>query len=254
MSDEVLVEVEDGVMVVTINRPKAKNSVNRAVAEGIAAAMDELDSNDEIRAAILTGADNTFCSGMDLKAFVTGELPGIKGRGFAGLVEALPKKPLIAAVEGYALAGGCEIAIACDLVVVADNSKFGIPEAKRGLVAGAGGLMRLPRQIAPRVAMELALTGDFIDAARAYELGLVNRVVEPGATLAEAKALAAKIAANGPLAVIASKQIIHESQDWTNDNMYANQSRIANPVLASQDAIEGATAFAEKRAPNWQGK
>ena len=254
MSDEVLVEVEDGVMVVTINRPKAKNSVNRAVAEGIAAAMDELDSNDEIRAAILTGADNTFCSGMDLKAFVTGELPVIKGRGFAGLVEALPKKPLIAAVEGYALAGGFEIAIACDLVVVADNSKFGIPEAKRGLVAGAGGLMRLPRQIAPRVAMELALTGDFIDAARAYELGLVNRVVEPGATLAEAKALAAKVAANGPLAVIASKQIIHESQDWTNDNMYANQSRIANPVFASQDAIEGATAFAEKRAPNWQGK
>ncbi|MDX1506136.1 MAG: crotonase/enoyl-CoA hydratase family protein [Spongiibacter sp.] len=254
MSDEVLVEVEDGVMVVTINRPKAKNSVNRAVAEGIAAAMDELDSNDEIRAAILTGADNTFCSGMDLKAFVTGELPVIKGRGFAGLVEALPKKPLIAAVEGYALAGGFEIAIACDLVVVADNSKFGIPEAKRGLVAGAGGLMRLPRQIAPRVAMELALTGDFIDAARAYELGLVNRVVEPGATLAEAKALAAKIAANGPMAVIASKQIIHESQDWTNDNMYANQSQIANPVFASQDAIEGATAFAEKRAPNWQGK
>ncbi|MGB1907560.1 MAG: crotonase/enoyl-CoA hydratase family protein [Spongiibacter sp.] len=254
MSDEVLVEVEDGVMVVTINRPKAKNSVNRAVAEGIAAAMDELDSNDEIRAAILTGADNTFCSGMDLKAFVTGELPVIKGRGFAGLVEALPKKPLIAAVEGYALAGGFEIAIACDLVVVADNSKFGIPEAKRGLVAGAGGLMRLPRQIAPRVAMELALTGDFIDAARAYELGLVNRVVEPGATLAEAKALAAKIAANGPMAVIASKQIIHESQDWTNDNMYANQSQIADPVFASQDAIEGATAFAEKRAPNWQGK
>lgn len=254
MSDEVLVEVEDGVMVVTINRPKAKNSVNRAVAEGIAAAMDELDSNDEIRAAILTGADNTFCSGMDLKAFVTGELPVIKGRGFAGLVQALPKKPLIAAVEGYALAGGFEIAIACDLVVVADNAKFGIPEAKRGLVAGAGGLMRLPRQIAPRVAMELALTGDFIDAARAYELGLVNRVVEPGATLAEAKALAAKIAANGPLAVIASKQIIHESQDWTNDNMYANQSQIADPVFASQDAIEGATAFAEKRAPNWQGK
>lgn len=254
MSDEVLVEVEDGVMVVTINRPKAKNSVNRAVAEGIAAAMDELDSNDEIRAAILTGADNTFCSGMDLKAFVTGELPVIKGRGFAGLVEALPKKPLIAAVEGYALAGGFEIAIACDLVVVANNSKFGIPEAKRGLVAGAGGLMRLPRQIAPRIAMELALTGDFIDAARAYELGLVNRVVEPGASLAEAKALAAKIAANGPLAITASKQIIHQSQDWTNDNMYAKQSDIANPVFASQDAIEGATAFAEKRAPNWQGK
>ena len=147
MSDEVLVSVEDGVMIVTINRPKAKNSVNLAVAKGIAAAMEELDSNDEIRAAILTGADNTFCAGMDLKAFVTGEMPIIKGRGFAGLCEQPPKKPLIAAVEGFALAGGFELAICCDLIVVADNAKFGIPEAKRGLAAAAGGLMRLPRQI-----------------------------------------------------------------------------------------------------------
>jgi enoyl-CoA hydratase len=155
MSDEVLVSVEDGVMIVTINRPKAKNSVNLAVAKGIAAAMDELDSNNDIRAAILTGADNTFCAGMDLKAFVTGELPVIEGRGFAGLCEATPKKPLIAAVEGYALAGGFELAICCDLIVVADNAKFGIPEAKRGLAAAAGGLIRLPRQIPSRIAMTL---------------------------------------------------------------------------------------------------
>lgn len=254
MSDAVLVSVEDGVMIVTINRPKAKNSVNLDVAKGIAAAMQELDANDDIRAAILTGADNTFCAGMDLKAFVTGELPMIEGRGFAGLCEQGPKKPLIAAVEGYALAGGCELALSCDLIVVADNAKFGIPETKRGLVAGAGGLMRLPRQIPPRIAMELALIGDFIDATRAYELGLVNRVVAAGGALEGAKSLAKSIAANGPMAVLASKQIVNESQDWSSEEMFAKQSVIANAVFSSHDAIEGATAFAEKRAPNWKGK
>tara|TARA_R110001583_G_scaffold1893_2_gene14419 strand:- start:361 stop:1125 length:765 start_codon:yes stop_codon:yes gene_type:complete len=254
MSDEVLVSVEDGVMLITLNRPKAKNSVNLAVAKGVAAAMDELDSNDSIRCAIITGADNTFCAGMDLKAFVTGEMPVIPGRGFAGLVEAPPKKPLIAAVEGYALAGGFEIAITCDLVVAASNAKFGIPEVKRGLAAAAGGLMRLPRQIPSRIAKEMALTGEFIDAARGYELGLINRVVEPGSALEGAKVMAKLIAANGPLAVIKSKQVIDESQDWTNENMYTKQTEVVNAVFTSHDAIEGATAFAEKRAPNWQGK
>lgn len=254
MSDEVLVSVEDGVMLITLNRPKAKNSVNLAVAKGVAAAMDELDSNDSIRCAIIAGADNTFCAGMDLKAFVTGEMPVIPGRGFAGLVEAPPKKPLIAAVEGYALAGGFEIAITCDLVVAASNAKFGIPEVKRGLAAAAGGLMRLPRQIPSRIAKEMALTGEFIDAARGYELGLINRVVEPGSALEGAKAMAKLIAANGPLAVIKSKQVIDESQDWTNENMYTKQTEVVNAVFTSHDAIEGATAFAEKRAPNWQGK
>lgn len=254
MSDEVLVSVEDGVMLITLNRPKAKNSVNLAVAKGVAAAMDELDSNDSIRCAIITGADSTFCAGMDLKAFVTGEMPVIPGRGFAGLVEAPPKKPLIAAVEGYALAGGFEIAITCDLVVAASNAKFGIPEVKRGLAAAAGGLMRLPRQIPSRIAKEMALTGEFIDAARGYELGLINRVVEPGGALEGAKAMAKLIAANGPLAVIKSKQVIDESQDWTNENMYTKQTEVVNAVFTSHDAIEGATAFAEKRAPNWQGK
>ncbi len=254
MSDEVLVSVEDGVMLITLNRPKAKNSVNLAVAKGVAAAMDELDSNDSIRCAIITGADNTFCAGMDLKAFVTGEMPVIPCRGFAGLVEAPPKKPLIAAVEGYALAGGFEIAITCDLVVAASNAKFGIPEVKRGLAAAAGGLMRLPRQIPSRIAKEMALTGEFIDAARGYELGLINRVVEPGSALEGAKAMAKLIAANGPLAVIKSKQVIDESQDWSNENMYTKQTEVVNAVFTSHDAIEGATAFAEKRAPNWQGK
>jgi enoyl-CoA hydratase len=253
MANEVIVAVEDGVMLITINRPEAKNSVNLAVAKGIAAAMEELDSNDEIRAAILTGAEGTFCSGMDLKAFVTGELPIIEGRGFAGLVEAPPRKPLIAAVEGFALAGGFELAISCDMIVSAGNAKFGIPEVKRGLVAGAGGLLKLPRQIPRRVAMELALTGDAIDAQRAYDLGLINRVVEAGAALATARELADKIAANGPMAVLASKQIMNESEEWSSEDMFKKQNDIALPVFASKDAIEGATAFAEKRPPKWRG-
>ena len=254
MSDEVLVSTIDGIMTITINRPKAKNAVNLAVAQGMAAAIDELDSNDSIRVAILTGADGTFCSGMDLKAFVTGELPVIEGRGFAGLVEAPPKKPLIAAIEGYALAGGFELAICCDLIVAADDSRLGIPEVKRGLVAAAGGLMRLPKQVPPRIAMELALTGDFFTAQRAYEIGLINRVVEKGTALDGAKALAASIVANGPLAVAASKRVMVESMEWPAEEMFDRQNVICNPVFGSHDAIEGATAFAEKRPPNWKGE
>ena len=174
MAEEVLVDVTDGILTVTLNRPKARNAANKALAEGVAAAMDRLDSDDSIRVAILTGAGGTFCSGMDLKAFVTGETPNVEGRGFAGLTEATPRKPLIAAVEGYALAGGLELAISCDLIVAADDAKFGIPEVKRGLAAAAGGLIKLPRQIPKRLAMELALTGDFIGAQRAYDIGLIN--------------------------------------------------------------------------------
>ncbi|MEE4146222.1 MAG: crotonase/enoyl-CoA hydratase family protein [Halieaceae bacterium] len=255
MSDDVvLVDVADGVMTITINRPAAKNAVNKAVAEGISAAIDELESNDQLRVAIITGAGGTFCSGMDLKAFVTGELPVVEGRGFAGLVEYLVKKPVIAAVEGYALAGGFEVAISCDLIVVSEEAKFGIPEVKRGLAAAGGGLIKLPRQIPSRIAMELALTGDFISAGRAYELGLVNQVVPAGTALEAAKALAARIAANGPLAVAASKQVVARAQDWDSGEMFAQQQKIVLPVLTSEDAIEGATAFAQKRAPNWKGK
>ena len=254
MTDEVLVDVDSGVMIITINRPKAKNAINKAVAEGIAAAIDQLDADDDIRIGILTGANNTFCAGMDLKAFLSGETPFLAGRGFGGLVESPPKKPLIAAVEGYALAGGLELALTCDLVVAAEDAKFGIPEVKRGLVAAAGGLMRLPRQLPQRIAMELALTGDFMDAERAAALGLINHVVPAGEAMTGALALAAKIAANGPLAVKISKQVITEQQDWSAETMFGRQGALVEPIMRSADAIEGSMAFAEKRAPKWTGR
>jgi enoyl-CoA hydratase len=249
----VLTEVENGILIVTINRPEAKNAMTKAASEAIAAAMDRLDAEDDLRVGILTGAGGTFCSGMDLKGFLRGESPSVEGRGFGGVVQAPPAKPLIAAVEGYALAGGLELMIACDLVVASDKAKFGIPETKRGLVAAAGGVMMLPDQIPERIAMELALTGEFIDAARAYELGLINSVTE-GSALEGAKALAAKIVANGPLAVKVSKQIIKESRGWPMDERYDRQAKLIAPVFVSEDAREGAAAFAEKRAPNWKGK
>ncbi len=256
MSDtapEVITQVEDGILIVTINRPEARNAMNKAAAEGIAAAMDRLEAEDDLRVAIVTGAGGTFCSGMDLKGFLRGESPSIEGRGFGGLSQWTPKKPVIAAVDGYALAGGMELALSCDLIVANSGAKFGIPEAKRGLAAAAGGLIKLPRQIPPRIAMELALTGDFIDAQRAYELGFVNRIVD-GPAIEGAKELARKVAENGPLALIASKAIVRDSHTWSDEEMWDKQAAYIAPVFTSSDAREGAAAFAEKRKPNWQGK
>lgn len=250
---EVLTELRDGVLIVTMNRPEAKNAMNKAQAEGISAAMDRLEAEADLRCAVLTGAGGTFCSGMDLKGFLRGERPSIEGRGFGGLTEWTPSKPVIAAIDGFALAGGMELALSCDLIVASAGAKFGIPEVKRGLAAAAGGLIKLPRQIPPRIAMELALTGDFIDAARAYELGFVNRVVD-GPALPAALELAARVAENGPLALIASKAVIRQSHEWTEAEMWQKQAAIVMPVFASEDAREGAAAFAEKRKPNWKGK
>jgi enoyl-CoA hydratase len=252
MSDPVLTEVRGNVLIVTLNRPEAKNAANKALAEGVAAAMDRLDSDNDLRVGIITGAGGTFCSGMDLKGFLAGETPHVPGKGFAGLTEAPPAKPLIAAVDGYALAGGFEIALACDLIVANKDSKFGIPEVKRGLAAAAGGLVRLPRQIPQRLALELALTGEFVSAQRAYEMGLINRVVE-GVALEGALQLAEAISANGPLAVAASKKVIREQQDWTQAEQWKNQYALTAAVFTSSDAREGAAAFAQKRAPNWTG-
>jgi enoyl-CoA hydratase len=214
MGDAVTVEYGDGVIEITINRPEARNALNGAVRTGITEALAELDRRDDLAIGILTGAGGTFCAGMDLKAFLAGEMSGEPGRGMAGLTPTQPRKPVIAAVEGYALAGGCELALACDLRVAAENATFGIPEVKRGLVAGGGGLLRLPRLVPPTIAMELALTGDFFSAADAHRYGLVNSLTAPGAALAGARALAARVTANGPLAVAATKEIITKAADF----------------------------------------
>ena len=253
MSEELLTEERDGILIITINRPEAKNAMNKAAAEGIAAAVDRLDSDENLRVGILTGAGGTFCSGMDLKGFLRGESPSIEGRGFGGITQKGPVKPLIAAVEGYALAGGMELMISCDLIVANSGAKFGIPEAKRGLAAAAGGLMKLPDLIPPKIAMELALTGDFIDTDRAYQLGLINEVTD-GSALDAAMALAEKINQNGPLAVRVSKQIVNDSRGWTLENRWDEQAKLLPQVFMSEDAREGAAAFAEKRKPNWKGK
>jgi enoyl-CoA hydratase len=254
MTDDVLVEQRDRMLIITINRPAARNAIDAAVTKGVAAAMDELDGRKDVSIGILTGAGGTFCAGMDLKAFLRGETVVLPGRGLAGLTEAPPKKPLIAAVEGYALAGGCELVLSCDLVVAADDAKFGIPEVKRGLVAAAGGLIRLPQRIPQQVAMEYALTGDFFSAADAHRYGLVNRVTPPGEALAGAIELAMRITANAPLAVAATKEIIVRSADWPGDEAFGKQLAITQPILASADAREGAQAFAEKRPPVWRGE
>jgi enoyl-CoA hydratase len=250
----VLTEARDGVLVVTLNRPEARNAVNGAVAQGVADAVEALEGEDALRVGVLTGAGGTFCAGMDLKAFVQGESPYVEGRGFAGIAQDPPEKPMIAAVEGYALAGGFEVALACDLIVAAEDARFGIPEVKRGLVAAGGGLIRLPKRIPYHVAMELALTGDPVEAPRAHEIGIVNRVAPPGGALEAALELAAAVARNGPLALQASKRLVRGSLDWSEGEAWQRQGELAGPVFGSEDAREGATAFAEKRDPVWKGR
>jgi enoyl-CoA hydratase len=253
-SAAVLTEHRDRVLVITINRPDQRNAVNAAVAQGIAAALDELDATPELSIGVMTGAGKGFCAGMDLKAFVAGERSYVGDRGFAGITRRASVKPLIAAVEGFAVAGGLEVALACDLIVAARGAKLGIPEVKRSLVAAGGGLLRLPRVLPRNIAMELALTGDPILAERGFELGLVNRLAEPGGALDAALELAEQIAQNGPLALAASKRILTEAVDWPEAEFFERQGEIAGPVMGSEDAREGATAFAEKRPPVWKGR
>jgi enoyl-CoA hydratase/carnithine racemase len=254
MSDGLRVEVQGAVMVVTINRPDRRNAIDLATAEALAAALDELDARPDLRVGVLTGAGGSFCSGMDLKAFAqTGERPISRSRGGLGIVGCPPATPLIAAVEGFVLGGGFEIALACDLVVAADDTVFGLPEVKRGLVAAGGGALRLPQRLPRAVAMELLLTGEPLPVARAAELGLVNRVCRKDALLAVALDLANSVARCAPLAVTATKRIAVESSAWPVDEAFTRQEEIAAPVRVSKDAAEGSSAFAEKRTPVWTG-
>jgi enoyl-CoA hydratase len=254
MTDEVLVERRGFVQLITINRPHAKNAITLEVSEAMAAAVDELDASPELRVGVLTGAGGTFSSGMDLKGFLAGKIPAIQGRGLGGITETPPRKPLVAAVEGWALAGGFEMVLACDLVVAADGARFGVPEVKRALVAAGGAALQLPRRVPLAIALELLLTGEPFDAQRAADVGLVNKVVPDGQAVDAALELAAVIADNGPLAVAATKQIARASTEWTLDEGWQKQRAIVEPVFGSEDAREGATAFAEKRKPEWKGR
>ncbi|HEY5105027.1 MAG TPA: crotonase/enoyl-CoA hydratase family protein [Acidimicrobiales bacterium] len=253
MADEVLRERRGHVELLTINRPEARNAINRATALALSAALDDCESDDDVWVVVLTGAgDKAFSAGMDLKAFATGEFP-ITEKGFGGITKRDFSKPLICAANGSALAGGFEMMISCDMVVAADHAKFGIPEATRGLVAGAGGLIRLPKRVPLTVAYELALTGDPIDAQRAYELGLVNRVVPGSEVLDTAVALAGRIAKNAPLAVRTSKDVMRRSLEMSEAAAWDANDEAFAMIGRSGDAMEGAIAFAEKREPNWQG-
>jgi enoyl-CoA hydratase len=252
-SETVLVEREGPILIITINRPKARNAINRATSEAIAAAVDTLDADASLFAGILTGSGGHFCAGMDLKAFLAGERVELEGRGLAGICERPSVKPMIAAIEGYALAGGFEIALACDLIVAAEDAQFGLPETRRGLIAGSGGLVRLPQRIPRQIALEYALTGKPMGAAEASRWGLVNRLTAPGGALDGARALAAEICANGPLAVAMTKRVFAEAQDWPASEVWTRQRVILEEVIASAGAREGALAFAEKRAPRWTG-
>ena len=257
MADEVLRERRGHVEILTINRPEARNAINGGVSKAMSSIMDELAEDADCWVVVITGSgEKAFCAGMDLKAFSSGEGGDIIGAsgGFAGLTTREFAKPIIAAVNGSALAGGFEIMLSCDLVVAASHATFGIPEAKRGLIAGAGGLIRMPKRLPMAIALELAMTGDPIDAERALALGLVNKVVAPESLLDEALALAERIAANAPLAVRYSKSVMKRAAEVPESEGWAINTEAVGIVFSSADAMEGPVAFAEKRAPNWQGK
>lgn len=254
MSDPILTEARGHVLLVTINRPEARNAFDGATAAAMEVAMDRLEEDGELRVGVLTGAGGTFSAGQDLKAAATGDIGATRRRGGFGIMARPPAKPLIAAVEGHAVAGGLELCLACDLIVAARGTRMGIPEVRHNLVAVGGALFRLPRRIPYHLVMELALTADTWPAERMHELGLVNRLADPGETLDVAFDLAERVLANGPLAVAASKQILQRSGEWTEEQAWSEQMKIAGPVMQSEDTREGLAAFARRRAPQWKGR
>ena len=253
-ADKVLLRRQGAVLVITINRPQVRNAIDLETSERIGAALTDLDADDTLRVAVITGAGPMFCAGMDLKAFLRGEIPPLPDPRMAWYTDGPPAKPFIAAIEGAALGGGFEIALACDLIVAGRSTRFALPEVRRGLMAGGGGLVRLPKRIAPSLAMEWVLVGEPVDADEAYRVGLVNRVVPDGEALGCALELAEKIAANGPLAVAASKRVMTESADSTQADAFERQLGIVERVHGSADAKEGATAFVERRTPQFQAR
>ncbi|MEU9624477.1 crotonase/enoyl-CoA hydratase family protein [Streptomyces sp. NPDC048155] len=250
----VLHERRAGVLTITINRPAQKNAVDHEVAVQLAAAVDLLDADPDLSVGVLTGAGGVFSAGMDLKAFAKGELPLLPGRGLGGLTRAVVRKPLIAAVEGWALGGGFELVLACDLIVAAEDARFGFPEVVRGLVAAEGGLVRLPRRLPYHVAARVLLTGEPLTASEGKEYGLVNELTPPGAALDGARELAGRVARNAPLALAAVKEVLRETQSLNESDTFGRQDELTHGLATSEDAREGARAFAEKRAPVWHGR
>ena len=249
-NNAVLTEKRDRVLLITLNRPDAMNSINGDLSHGLMAAIESLNTDSELTAGVLTGAGRGFCAGMDLKAFARGEDIGP----FMKFIKSGAEKPLIGAVEGFALAGGLELALTCDLLVAAEGVKLGIPEVGVGLYAAAGGLLRLPSRVGFSKAMEMAITADPITAEEAYNYGLVARLTEKGGAVEGALALAERVAQNAPLAVAASKKIIEATtQGLTEEELWALNTELQIPVFTSNDAREGPVAFAEKRPPNWTG-
>lgn len=250
----VATELDGRALVISLNRPDARNAVNGQVAREMAAILDDLDADPNLRVGIIRGEGRGFSAGMDLKGFLEGDMPSFEDRGFGGFAQKPPRTPLIAAIEGFAVAGGLEMALACDLIVAASDAKLGLPEVKRSLIAAGGGLLRLAQRIPYHVAAEIALTGDHIPVERLYQVGLINRVAEPGQALETALALAAQLVDNAPLGLELSKVVLEGAADWGLTEGWVQQEPLMERINNSEDAREGASAFAERRAPQWKGR